>query len=126
MRQRPRFEPAITSFGSLASAKAPKVSAIVAQTVYDSPWQFQRLSASAHSPRPPTARTPARRDEAPTASIIMRSLFPHARFQIESLRGSAVSSAPTMEAIMLDVAFVALGIAILALMGVYALALRQF
>jgi hypothetical protein len=31
-----------------------------------------------------------------------------------------------MEAIMLDVAFVALGIAILALMGVYALALRQF
>jgi hypothetical protein len=29
------------------------------------------------------------------------------------------------EAIMLDVAFVALGIAVLALMGVYALALRQ-
>jgi hypothetical protein len=29
------------------------------------------------------------------------------------------------EAIMLDVAFVALGLAVLALMGVYALALRQ-
>jgi hypothetical protein len=32
---------------------------------------------------------------------------------------------PGKEAIMLDIAFVALGLAILALMGVYALALRQ-
>jgi len=32
---------------------------------------------------------------------------------------------PGEEAIMLDVAFVALGLAVLALMGVYALALRQ-
>jgi hypothetical protein len=55
----------------------------------------------------------------------MKSLFRAGRFGIESLRGSAVSSAPTKEAIMLDVAFVALGIAVLAMMGVYALALRQ-
>jgi hypothetical protein len=32
---------------------------------------------------------------------------------------------PGKEAIMLDIAFVALGLAVLALMGVYALALRQ-
>jgi len=57
--------------------------------------------------------------------FIMKSLFGDARFQIESLRGSAVSSAPTMEAIMLDVVFVALGIAVLALMGAYALSLRR-
>ena len=55
----------------------------------------------------------------------MKSLFGDARFQIESLRGSAVSSAPTKEAIMLDVVFVALGIAVLALMGAYALSLRR-
>jgi len=64
-------------------------------------------------------------NEVTAARFIMKSLFRAARFGIESLRGSAVSSAPTKEAIMLDVAFVALGIAVLAMMGVYALALRQ-
>jgi chorismate synthase len=54
----------------------------------------------------------------------MKSLFRAARFGIESLRGSGVSSA-RKEAIMLDVAFVALGIVVLTLMGVYSLALRQ-
>jgi hypothetical protein len=34
-------------------------------------------------------------------------------------------SHPSKEAIMLDVTFVVLGLAVLALMGVYALALRQ-
>jgi hypothetical protein len=54
----------------------------------------------------------------------MKSLRPAAQFAIESLRGSALRSA-RRETIMLDVAFVALGLAVLALMGVYALALRQ-
>ena len=36
-----------------------------------------------------------------------------------------VRERPSKEAIMLDVAFVALGLAFLALMGVYAIALRQ-
>jgi hypothetical protein len=55
----------------------------------------------------------------------MKSLFRGPRFTIESLCGSAVGNAPNKEAIMLDVAFVAGGVALLALMGVYALALRQ-
>jgi hypothetical protein len=44
---------------------------------------------------------------------------------LETLLDLAVSSAPTKEAIMLDVVFIALGIVVLALMGAYALALRQ-
>jgi hypothetical protein len=63
-------------------------------------------------------------NEIPAARFIMKSLFRAARFGIESLRGSGVSSA-RKEAIMLDVAFVALGIVVLTLMGVYSLALRQ-
>ncbi len=39
-------------------------------------------------------------------------------------RGS-IKKRPVKEAIMLDVAFVALGLGVLVLMGVYALALRQ-
>ena len=64
-------------------------------------------------------------NEVPAARFIMKSLFRAAQFGIESLRGPAVRSVPSKEAMMLDVAFVALGIAVLALMGVYALALRQ-
>jgi hypothetical protein len=41
------------------------------------------------------------------------------------LTRAGVKQRPGKEAIMLDVAFVALGLAFLALMGVYALALRQ-
>jgi hypothetical protein len=63
-------------------------------------------------------------NEIPAARFIMKSLFRAARFGIESLRGSGVSNA-RKEAIMLDVAFVALGIVVLTLMGVYSLALRQ-
>ncbi len=63
--------------------------------------------------------------EVPAARFIMKSLFRAGRFGIESLRRPAVRSAPAKEAIMLDVAFVALGIVVLALMGGYALALRQ-
>jgi hypothetical protein len=55
----------------------------------------------------------------------MKSLFRSARFKIESLCGAAVGNAPVKEAVMLDVAFVALGVAVLAAMGAYALALRQ-
>jgi hypothetical protein len=61
----------------------------------------------------------------PATRALTKSLFRAGRFGIESLRRPAVRSAPVKEAIMLDVAFVALGIVVLALMGVYALALRQ-
>jgi hypothetical protein len=56
---------------------------------------------------------------------LMGSLCPGAQFAIESLRGPGLRTAPARRRIMLDVAFVALGLAALALMGVYALALRQ-
>jgi hypothetical protein len=55
----------------------------------------------------------------------MGSLRPGAQFAIESLRRLGLRTAPARRRIMLDVAFVALGFAVLALMGVYALALRQ-
>jgi hypothetical protein len=42
-----------------------------------------------------------------------------------ALRNSAIERRLARRRIMLDVAFVALGLAALALMGVYALALRQ-
>ena len=55
---------------------------------------------------------------------LMKSLHLAAQFAIESLRGRRYDRAGK-EAIMLDVAFVALGLAILALMFVYAHALEQ-
>jgi hypothetical protein len=55
----------------------------------------------------------------------MKSLRPAPQFAIESLRELGLTTAPARRRIMLDVAFVALGLAALALMGVYALALRQ-
>jgi hypothetical protein len=55
----------------------------------------------------------------------MGSLCPGAQFAIETLRRSALKHRLGKETIMLDVAFVALGLAALALMGGYALALRQ-
>lgn len=42
-----------------------------------------------------------------------------------NLTRASVRKRPIKEASMLDVAFVALGLGVLALMGVYALALRQ-
>ena len=51
---------------------------------------------------------------------LMKSLRPRPQFAIESLRRPAAKSASSKETIMLDVAFVALGLAVLALMGVYA------
>ena len=44
-------------------------------------------------------------------------------FDMETLRSAALGF--SAEALMLDVVFIALGIVVLALMGVYALALRQ-
>jgi hypothetical protein len=55
----------------------------------------------------------------------MKSLRLGAQFAIECLRPSALRTALQKESIMLDVAFVALGCVVLALMGVYAHALRQ-
>jgi hypothetical protein len=55
----------------------------------------------------------------------MKSLRSPAQFAIESLRGSGLRPGSSKETVMLDVAFVALGLAALALMGGYALALRQ-
>ena len=55
----------------------------------------------------------------------MRSLRAAPQFAIESLSGLGLKIVSSKETIMLDVAFVALGLAALALMGVYALALRQ-
>ena len=55
----------------------------------------------------------------------MKSLRLPAGFAIETLRRSALKGCLGEEAIMLDIAFVALGLAALALMGLYALALRQ-
>jgi hypothetical protein len=55
----------------------------------------------------------------------MESLCRPPRFGIESLRGSALGDGPSRSSVMLDIAFVALGCVILALMGVYAYALRQ-
>jgi hypothetical protein len=57
--------------------------------------------------------------------LFMESLSRPPRFRMETLLGSAVGNAPIKEAAMLDVAFVAVGVAFLGLMGVYALALRQ-
>ena len=71
----------------------------------------------------PVRTNPAR--EVLAAFFIMKSLFRSARIKIESLCGAAVGNARIKEAVMLDIAFVALGVAFLALMGVYALALRQ-
>ena len=44
---------------------------------------------------------------------------------METLRGAALHRQFSAEAIMLDVAFVALGLLVLSLMGIYAHALRQ-
>jgi hypothetical protein len=55
----------------------------------------------------------------------MKSLRSPVQFAIETLRRSALEQPLGKEAIMLDVAFVALGLAVLALMGAYAVGLRQ-
>ena len=55
----------------------------------------------------------------------MKSLRPAAQFAIESLRGPWLKNRSSKESIMLDVAFVVLGLAVLALMGAYAVGLRQ-
>jgi hypothetical protein len=70
--------------------------------------------------RAPHSRPPRRR-----GLKLMGSLRAAAQFAIESLRGLGLKNVSSKETIMLDVAFVALGLAALALMGVYALALRQ-
>jgi hypothetical protein len=54
----------------------------------------------------------------------MESLSRPQRFGMETLLGSALGTL-SKEAAMLDLAFAAVGVAFLALMGVYALALRQ-
>ena len=56
---------------------------------------------------------------------LMKSLRPAAQFAIESLRGPWLKNRSSKESIMLDVAFVVLGLAVLALMGAYAVGLRQ-
>jgi hypothetical protein len=56
---------------------------------------------------------------------LMGSLRPPPEFAIESLRRTALNNLSSKERIMLDVAFVALGLAALGLMGLYALSLRQ-
>jgi hypothetical protein len=61
----------------------------------------------------------------PCGQNLMGSLRPAPQFAIESLRGLRLNNVSSKETIMLDVAFVALGLAALALMGLYALALRQ-
>jgi hypothetical protein len=52
-------------------------------------------------------------------------LIPQRSIQDRKLTRLDGKERPDKEAIMLDVAFVALGVAVLTLMGVYALALRQ-
>ena len=56
---------------------------------------------------------------------LMKSLRPAAQFAIESLRGPWLKNRSSKESIMLDVVFVVLGLAVLALMGSYAVGLRQ-
>jgi hypothetical protein len=52
-------------------------------------------------------------------------LIPLPSIQDRNLTRLSGRERPGKEAIMLDVAFIALGVAVLALMGAYALALRQ-
>ncbi len=58
------------------------------------------------------------------AQAFMKSLCRGAQFAIESLRGPGLEP-PARRRIMLDVVFVVLGLAVLALMGAYAVGLRQ-
>jgi hypothetical protein len=74
----------------------------------------------------PYARPPKkRRAKFNPALKLMKSLRLPVGFAIETLRRSALKHCLGKETIMLDVAFVALGCAVLALMGAYAFALRQ-
>jgi len=71
---------------------------------------------------------PARSDRASTIHCrteTYETLTPRRLFRNRTLIRIGVKGRPDKEVIMLDVAFVALGVAVLALMGAYALALRQ-
>jgi hypothetical protein len=75
---------------------------------------------------PPPRRAPKSHQAKLNAALkLMKSLRSSAQFAIETLQRSTLEQPLGKEAIMLDVAFVALGLAALALMAVYALALRQ-
>jgi hypothetical protein len=83
--------------------------------------------------RDPFSLSPARRRPAQNppkevfaAPLHYGILIPRRSIQDRKLMQFGGKERPVKEAVMLDVAFVALGIAVLALMGVYALALRQF
>ncbi len=61
----------------------------------------------------------------PALSLLYDILMPSRLNPYRKLTALGGKERPSKEAIMLDVAFVALGIVVLALMGAYALALRQ-
>jgi hypothetical protein len=104
-----------------------------------SPWAhytdihryFRRWQASSTD----SAQTIRRRDRfawlfeaggrAPSIFIHYDFLIPRRSIRNRKLTRLSGKERADKESIMLDVAFVALGIAVLALMGVYALALRQ-
>jgi hypothetical protein len=82
------------------------------------------LNASAGSPW--LSRRPHKPGEgSPCDLFLYEILIPQRSFQDRKLTRLDGKERPDKEAIMLDVAFVALGVAVLTLMGVYALALRQ-
>jgi hypothetical protein len=71
------------------------------------------------------ARAAKANNGVPRRSLPYETLIPRRPIRNRKLTWVGAKDRPAKESIMLDVAFVALGCAVLALMGVYAHALRQ-
>jgi hypothetical protein len=138
MRPRRAFEPATTSFTQLAATNVSSVSGRITQIIHDilpecNPYCGILSGArdgALGAPRlcrNPACWRPIRKtdDTVPCTSVSYEILIPRGSIRNRKLTRLGGKERADKEAIMLDVAFVALGIAVLALMGVYALALRQ-
>jgi hypothetical protein len=131
MRPSRTFDPATTSFGALAATNVSsnRIAHIVDDIFVDCNPHGLNASLRAGSPAihpvERSRRAPPSRRQSSLPSVHYEILIPRSSIRNRKLTRRSGKERAQQETIMLDVAFVALGVAVLALMGVYALALRQ-